>query len=323
MPTVHFRNPSVLALLAVLPVLALLWWRACRVVDRTVDRVAPSGSEHAPSVARLNRTRGILRLLALAALILAVGSPALLSPQAVSGAGVPLVFVLDVSSSMRATDVSPNRLDQARWAIDDICALAPNCPASLVVAAQDAVVVCPLTDDRAAFAALLDQVDVRWMSMGGTELRGALELAGDVLRRDAAGAGIVVLVSDGEDHGPTPLPVIQKSNASGIVVHTLTVGSVAGARLADLPPTPFAEPRTEAVLTCARPEQMAAWAQAGGGRAWSISPQATALPARKSDIVPRHAAKAVCRRQGSAMELSMWLYLVAAGLLIGDWLLRP
>lgn len=317
MPTVTFQRPAALIGLAALPFLWLLWSRACRVVRRFQHLSGGPASAAEPdrtSTAGANAARGALRLAALASLIVGLADPAAFAPGALSPASVPVVFVLDVSASMEARDVEPDRLAAAREAIAHLCSLVPAGRTALVALAQDAAVVCPLTADRAAFLDLLAQARTDWTGAGGTRLLPALRKARDLIIRDG-GAGVVVLLSDGENHGESPHRILEQMRRDGIALHTVVVGSREGMKLEGRP--------AEGVITRAQPEQMAAWAAGGGGRAWAVTPRGKSLPMQAEELVARGAVRAAALQAGAGRPLSPYLYLLAAILLIADRLLRP
>ena len=303
MPSVSFQSPAVLLCLIAVPPLWFAWRRACARARGIEEQFRGPDCTTASSA---NLRRGVARLLALALLIVGLAGPACVGASSGGLAGVPVVFVLDVSPSMAAPDGAPDRMALARAAVRDLCALLPNARIALVAGGGEAAVVCPPTEDRDAFLAILDQAGTDWMP-AGTHLLPALAAARGVLAREG-GAAAVVLVSDGEDHGPSPEAAIRDMRRAGAVVHTVTVGSADGVRL------PLAVPAEADALpvTRARPEAMAAWARLGGGHAWSAPAR---LPALADSIVPRSVELAAARRDGRLRELGAWLYAAAALLL--------
>jgi hypothetical protein len=301
---VYLQRPAVLFGLAAVPPLALLWRRACRGAAEVVEAVGGDASR------RANSARGGIRLAALCALLVGLAGPVVGGPGGMSPAAAPVVFVLDLSRSMAATDLEPDRLAQARLAGRALCDLLPQSRTALITAAQDAVMVCPPTHDRPSFLSLLERTRTDWLGGGGTQLAPALELAGEVIERDG-GPGVVVLLSDGEDHGPDPTAEVRRMREAGTLTHTVVIGSSEGVALRGV----FLD---GPVMTAARPQPMAEWAEAGGGRAWSIGPDGARLPDSPNSVVPRRTARAAARRSGAARDVSSVFYLVAALLLAGD-----
>jgi Ca-activated chloride channel family protein len=323
MAALLFQRPEALLALALLPFLWLLWRRARLRVEHT--RAVLAGGEGADglSAAKLRRAdllRGALRVAALAALLVGLSGPSLAQPGALSAASVPVVFVMDVSASMGATDVAPDRLGAARRAAERIALLVPASRTGLVAVAQDAVVLCPLTEDRGAFLDLLGRATTDLMSGGGTRLSVGMEQARTLIERDA-GAGVAVLLSDGEDYEEPPVlsADLGRMRRGGILTHTVLVGSPEGAVLAG---AVSPEGPDEPVVSKARPEQMSDWAAAGGGRAWAMRPDGLdALPSRPEEVIPRRLVRLAAARDGALTPLAVYCYVAAAVLLATDRLL--
>ena len=307
MAVLHLRRPAVLWLLAAAVPLALCWWLACRRAGRAARALTGKGGKG-------NLLRGALRLCAMAALVIGLAGPALPGGRALREVSVPVVFVLDVSASMEAADVPPDRLGRARDAIREICDLLPAARPALVAAAGDAAVVCPPTTDRDVFLNLLRQGRTDWFSDRGSRAGPALRQAAELLGAESRGVGAVVLVSDGEFHSPPEPGDIENVAGAGAVLHTLTVGSEQGHTL------PAVAGR-QAVITHARPDRMRRWGEAGGGRHWRAGPQETSLPQRPEDIVSARLAGSLARVRGQGLSLAPALYALAALLLAADRLL--
>lgn len=146
--------------------------------------------------------------------------------------GPDVVVCLDVSRSMLARDVEPDRLERARREIRALSERTDGGRLALVVFAGEARVVAPLTRDGESFRALLDLSDPTSVRRGGTDLGAALESALDALSGTAPGAGAIVLVTDGEDIGGNGRRVARTARDRGVVVHCVGLGSARGAKIA-------------------------------------------------------------------------------------------
>lgn len=173
------------------------------------------------------RLRGLLHASGLTAALSAALWPGVSALPAPDGAG-RLVVVLDVSMSMRARDVAPDRLSEARRQILEALAASAPAGAAVVVFAGDARLVCPLTSDLTAVREALEVAAPADAAAGGSDLASALERAASV----AAGHGQVLLVSDGES-GPAaesdPLPVAARLREQTVGLTVVGVGSDGGA----------------------------------------------------------------------------------------------
>jgi len=306
MPTVYFQRPGVLIAMLAVPLLALLWRGACRICAGIAADFPSAGAK-----AGRNRLRGALRMLALSALIVGAAGPTMHEAGLREGPdAAPVVFILDLSDSMNTADIPPSRLARAHRAIRALCEALPQGRAGLVVCSTDATAGCLPTNDRPTFLSLLDAARTDWMSGRGTELASALLLAADIMERHG-GPGAVVLISDGENHGPDPTPAIQRLRQAGNIVHTVVVGTEEGTQLST-------SVVGDAVVTRARPEQMAAWAREGGGRAWRLGKGTEPVTASADDLLPLSVARAAARRVGTSRDVGWTLFLAAALLMAWD-----
>jgi Ca-activated chloride channel homolog len=157
------------------------------------------------------------------------------------GGGVDVAIVIDVSMSMRAGDVAPDRLTEARRQLIDLLRAAPPDRAAVIAFAGDARVICPLTSDLDAVREAIATATPTAAAAGGSDIATALERAGEVLGQSgesgesgatANGHGRILLVSDGE-RGPgderPPAPIAQALAARGVALTVIGVGTARGA----------------------------------------------------------------------------------------------
>lgn len=146
--------------------------------------------------------------------------------------GADIVFMLDVSRSMRARDVLPDRLGQAKQEISTISRAVVGGRRALLLFAASPLIQCPLTTDQEAFDALLGMASPDLIEEQGTSFHAAFQLASDLLEpqseRSVAsgvkGEKIVVLLSDGEDHAGEVRDALQPLKEAGIHLFVIGVG---------------------------------------------------------------------------------------------------
>lgn len=141
--------------------------------------------------------------------------------------GDDVVFVLDCSSSMLASDVSPNRLHRAKLAIMDFVRKHAGGRVGLVAFAGQAFLQCPLTPDHDAFRDALMAMDDKTIPVSGTDVGRALDeafLAMDKQDQDK----LIVLITDGEDLENSGIRKAEQLAKQGVVVYTIGVGTPAG-----------------------------------------------------------------------------------------------
>jgi len=178
----------------------------------------------------------VIGRLALFGLALVMGVLALMRPQSgvvaehvsASKFTSDVVIVLDVSRSMLAEDVAPNRLARAKIEIKNMAQKLGGARVGLVAFAGRAAMMCPLTPDHAFFDLAVDETDVRSVGKGGTRIGDALRTA---IKSFPPGPGskLVVLITDGEDHDSFPLDAADEAKKAGVHVVAVGLGSEEGA----------------------------------------------------------------------------------------------
>jgi len=229
----RFEDPLVLGLLVALPV--LFWVRARRrrrpaIRYSAVSDIQAAGVSKARVMAILPPT---LRGLALAAFIVALARPQTgITTENVLTEGIDIVMVLDVSSSMLAEDLEPNRLEAAKAVGIDFVAGRRNDRIGLVAFAGQAFTQAPLTFDYAVVQSLFDELDVG-MIEDGTAVGMGLATAVKRLQASPAESKVVVLLTDGRSNRGEigPVTAAQMAQALGIRVYTIGAGSQGTARV--------------------------------------------------------------------------------------------
>jgi Ca-activated chloride channel family protein len=234
-PTDLFVRSWGLPLLLLAP---LLWWGLRGLEARRARR---GGALVGPRAAVLMRgvrsgRRAVRHALFAAGLLLALSAalhPVFGAPSRVHAwEGVDLVLCLDVSRSMLARDVAPDRLARARQEVHALAQRAQGDRLALVVFAGEARVVAPLTRDAESVAVLADLADPTSVVRGGTDLGAALETALGLLEAGAGSAQAVVLLTDGEDLEEHGLATARRCKERGIAVHAVGLGTGLGGKIA-------------------------------------------------------------------------------------------
>ena len=230
----EFADPTLLWLLLCVP--ALAWWYFGRRRRRSGSLLYSDLS----AVRRADTRRGgrwryvlpVLRLLALAALVVAFARPrAGVTSENILTEGIDIVLVLDISSSMLAEDLEPNRIQAAKQVAADFVAGRLNDRIGLVVFAGQAFTQVPLTLDYGVLRDLMDELEVG-MVEDGTAVGMGLATAVKRLNASAAESKVVVLLTDGRNNRGEidPLTAAQMAQALGVRVYTIGAGSRGTAR---------------------------------------------------------------------------------------------
>jgi Ca-activated chloride channel family protein len=149
--------------------------------------------------------------------------------QKVERKGVDVVFLVDSSLSMGAVDVSPSRLFVAKSLVRRMAQAMPGNRVGLVQTEGDGVVLAPLTLDGGVLDLLLDTIDPGSLPTPGTELATGLEAALRLFGEGSEKHRVLVMLSDGEDHGGGLDAEVAKLKEEGVVVFAFGIGTPAGA----------------------------------------------------------------------------------------------
>jgi Ca-activated chloride channel family protein len=149
--------------------------------------------------------------------------------ETVRSVGQDIVIAVDLSVSMLAEDVSPNRLERARLAILRLMRQLDGDRIGLVAFAADAFVQSPLTVDYSAAGMFLGAMTPDLMPVQGTDLGAAMRVSLDALEEGARDARVLVLVTDGEDHEDAFADPLRDAVQRGVQVYLVGIGTVQGA----------------------------------------------------------------------------------------------
>ena len=143
--------------------------------------------------------------------------------------GIDILILLDTSISMDATDVKPSRMEKAKYELGRLINSLNGDRVGLIAFAGSAHLHCPLTEDYSALRLFLNMIDTDLIYNKGTDLAEAIELAIKNIKDDESKFKVLLLVSDGEDHQGIAIDFARKAKESGVIIHTLGVGTLGGA----------------------------------------------------------------------------------------------
>ncbi len=232
----RWQSPHLLWLLWLVPLVCGLLLRSGR-KQAEAARIFATGNMRQRIIPRFSRSRSwgkvVLLSIGLALLIVAVARPKYGAYyEEVAQNGVDLFVLLDVSRSMLAEDIAPNRLERAKSDIVDLLHRIPTDRVGLIVFAGKAVTRIPLTNDHTFFRQMLRDVDVDSAPVGGS-------LIGDAIRNGIAAMPhrsdrdqVLVLITDGEDHDSFPLDAAKLAAERGVKIIAVGLGDTDnGARI--------------------------------------------------------------------------------------------
>ncbi|MBT4290492.1 MAG: VWA domain-containing protein [Deltaproteobacteria bacterium] len=146
--------------------------------------------------------------------------------------GRDLVFVIDVSKSMLAEDLKPNRLERAKQMVSDVLNILEGDRVGLLIFAGATAIKSPLTLDYNYFRNTLNRISPDDINRGGTHIGDAIRMVSKRLfyNRDNKYRDII-LITDGEDHESFPIEAAEEAAKLGIKIHTIGLGNPDGANI--------------------------------------------------------------------------------------------
>lgn len=228
-----FGMPAFLVLALVMtPLLvAFLWWTwrtKQRAIARFVNTRLLGQLTVGVSPWRQQFKRWTLGL-AILVLLLALARPRIGYIEEESrGAGLDVIVCFDVSRSMLATDLKPNRLQRARLGAYDLARFGKGDRLGLVAFAGSAFLQCPLALDPEAFRQSVAALDTDIIPEAGTALAEAIQEARQSFSRDSGASRAIVIMTDGEDHEEGAVEAAKEAAKDGVRVYTLGLGSPEG-----------------------------------------------------------------------------------------------
>jgi Ca-activated chloride channel homolog len=147
--------------------------------------------------------------------------------------GVDILIALDVSESMLAEDVSPNRLERAKREIIDLLNITEGDRVGLVAFAGTSFLQCPLTLDYGAVQIFLDELSTDLIPVPGTAIGEAITKSVGAYDEKDRNSRVLILITDGEDHYGKPLEAAKKAAESGLKIYAIGIGQEGGAPIPD------------------------------------------------------------------------------------------
>jgi Ca-activated chloride channel family protein len=228
----RLEEPIYFYLLVIIPVmivvfLLVLWWkkRTRRKFSNPelLEKLAPNSSTFK------NTLKLTMLVLGIAFLIISLVNPKMGSKlKTVKREGVDVVFALDVSKSMLAEDIAPNRLEKAKQIISKIIDKLGSDRVGIIIYAGNSYPLLPITTDHAAANMFLQNANPDMVSSQGTAINEALQLAKTYYNNDEQTNRFLIIISDGEDHQEETKQVAQNLSNDGVKVYTVGVGTEKG-----------------------------------------------------------------------------------------------
>ena len=228
----ELEEKGYLMLLFIIPVLVVIFlylqfWKRKKQREfgdlDLVKKLSPNKSIFKPAL------KFTIVLLALVALIIALVNPKIgTKMETVKREGIDIVFAVDVSKSMLAEDIAPNRLDKSKQLVSQIINQLGSDRIGIVAYAGSAFPVLPITTDYGVAKMFLQSMNTDMVSSQGTSLDEAIKLAATFFDKSVKTSKLVILISDGEDHSEGASAAAEEATKMGMKIITIGVGTEKG-----------------------------------------------------------------------------------------------
>ena len=223
----YFYGLGILPILWVAYFLVMGWKRRTQnrfAHSNLMEKLSPYRSKFKPALKLLMFSLGI------SFLILGLVNPKIGTQlETVKREGVDIVFAIDVSKSMLAEDIAPNRLEKSKRLVSAIINQLASDRIGIIAYAAQAIPQLPITTDYGAAKMFLQALNTNMLSSQGTALDAALDLSGTYFDDEDQTNRVVFLISDGEDHSEEGATAAQRAADMGIRIFTFGVGTDEGA----------------------------------------------------------------------------------------------
>ncbi len=272
MDSFRFAHPEYFYIFLIIPVFVVLF-AFSRILHHKalkkfgnlaiLQQLMPSVSNGRPII------KFIVWLLALTMIITALAQPQFGSKlKTTKRKGVELIIALDVSNSMKAQDLKPNRLDRAKRAIAKLTERLSDDKIGLIVFAGQAYVQLPITADYSSAKLFLESIDTDIVPVQGTAIGAAIDMAVNSFTPNNEGSKAIIVITDGENHEDDAVGMSRSAKEKGIIVHTIGMGLPQGAPipLGGEGSNDFLKDKSGSIVVTKLDEQMLTQiAEAGGG----------------------------------------------------------
>jgi Ca-activated chloride channel family protein len=228
-----------------------------------------------------------------------------------------VLIALDLSRSMRVQDVKPDRLSRAKIAIYELLEELPNERVGIIGFAGSSYVYAPLTVDHAAVRQTVEQIDENWATLGGSNLKEALELAIDTLKKTGQKQNALVIFSDGEKHDDSLDDIASEAELAGVNILAIGIGTENGDYVpnADFPSNRMVDETGQPVISRLQPEVLRNLAEATNGKYASAGSGDDIASLVKNSIKELDAIEMEGRQREISIEYYQWFLLPAIAFL--------
>lgn len=228
----RFAHPEYFYFLLIIPALIILVWVTGIFQTKQLNNFASDKMQKVLIPLRSSVKKSVksgLLIFSIVLLILSAANPQIGSKvEEVKQVGIDVFILLDVSASMTAEDIKPNRLAKAKLEISKLIQRLQGDRIGLIVFSGEAYVQFPLTTDYSAANLFLSSVDINSVPVQGTSISAAIQLAANSFSFDKETKKAIVVITDGEDHEGELESVVEEASGKGIQIYAIGMGTPIG-----------------------------------------------------------------------------------------------
>lgn len=234
----RFEHPYYLYALEIIPVLAVFFWLMLQARKRALQRFGDSAlvKKLTPKVARYKHALKFwLLLFAIIFLVLGLANPQWgVKRETVKRKGIDVIIALDVSKSMLAEDVAPNRLERAKKFAEDLVEKLRGERMGFIIFAGNAYLQVPLTVDYAALRIFIKSANPDLVPTQGTAIGDVVFVSERSFPVDNRRHKVLIILSDGENHEDEAQQKVEEARENGLLVFTIGIGTAEGGFIPDV-----------------------------------------------------------------------------------------
>ncbi len=231
----NIKHPELIYLLLLIPAMAFFLYYSWKRRSKALDTLCRPDKLRSLFPKSSNSKTIVRYSLLLLTMIMFVTS--FISPrwgydwEEIQTKGTNIIIALDVSASMLAEDISPNRLARAKFEIDKLISKLTGDRIGLIIFAGDAFLQSPLTHDYLMVRDWVSGITTDSVETPGTSIKSAIEVARKAFQHVESEGKALIIMSDGEEHDEETLSLVRRAHDEGINIYTLGIGTTKGAPL--------------------------------------------------------------------------------------------
>ena len=231
----RFENSLFLYGLALIPLMIFIFLLVLKWRRKSLNKIAEAGLQSIV-LPQLSKSKVVWRFifwcLAMAFLVIAIANPQFGTKlEEAKREGIDIMIALDVSNSMKAQDLAPNRLENAKQSIGRLINNLNDDRIGIIVFAGQSYVQLPITTDYSSAKLFLESISCDMIPTQGTAIGAAIDLAVESFDPKSPAAKAIIVITDGENHEDDAVKSAETAAEKGMTVHTIGMGSEAGVPL--------------------------------------------------------------------------------------------